>query len=136
MSQTKENHAIENAKAHLADIRELAKRLDAPENETDAPWNDRDAAEQTAQETALSVQVRSDWHQPGDAPDGDSGEYELLLTTGGPALRIIGSLEYGEPRSARMEWQDWGTPWTVYPVSGDEEDALLTFARCFYYGEG
>ncbi len=55
--------------------------------------------------------------------------------TGGPATRIIGELnEHGEPTRARLQVQDWGTPWTDY--RGGDQETLLTYARCFYFGEG
>jgi len=60
-------------------------------------------------------------------------EYELLLTTGGPALRIWGTLnEHCEPERAELQMQDWGTPWGRYPAP---EATLLEFARCFWFGE-
>ena len=38
--------------------------------------------------------------------------YELLLGTGGPATRIVGQInEYGEPVTAELQGQDWGTKW-------------------------
>ncbi len=82
-----------------------------------------------------SIQVRSDWHDPGEK--GEALEYELLLCTGGPAVRISGELgEHNEPSSARLEYQDWFTPWEKYITQGgDDDDALLTYARQFYFGE-
>lgn len=107
------------------------------------PDTNNDAARQTIQEDALSVQVRSGWYSPG-ARDADTkpAEYEILLCTGGPAVRIVGNLsEHGEPETARLEVQDWFTPWTamrpkVGPDNYDSEPILLAYAHCFYYGEG
>lgn len=93
---------------------------------------DRDEAEQRIQEDALSVEVRSNWHEVGG--DNTPGEFNILLTTGGPAVRIIGDLDESfEPTSARLEVQDWGKPWTTYWRAS--EDTLLSYARCFYFGE-
>lgn len=79
----------------------------------------------------LSVEVRSNWHAPGQAAE--DAEYCILLCTGGPAVRIVGELDsHGEPDSARIEHQDWGTPWTEYHT--DKADVLLDYARCFNYG--
>lgn len=95
----------------------------------------REDAERTIHEGPLSVEVRSDWHIPG-AEDSRAGEYNILLGTGGPASRIIGTLsEYGEPESAHFEYQDWFKPWTRARLSGEEEDVLLKYAQCFYFGE-
>jgi len=89
-------------------------------------------AMQTIQESVLSVTVRDGWHQPG-VPSEGAEEYEILLTTGGPALRIYGELDdYGQPRTAELQMQDWFTPWTHYP---SPQADLLRFASCFYFGE-
>ena len=99
-------------------------------------YHDADKAEQTIHEDALSVEVRSDWHTPGDEDDGAT-EYRLLLCTGGPAVQILGDLgTFSEPSSARLMCQDWFTPWSEVIVEhGESHDAMLTFARCFYFGE-
>ncbi len=82
-------------------------------------------------EDPLSVEVRSNWHEPGD--DDSPGEFTILLCTGGPAVRIMVELyESAEPHRAWLEYQDWGTPWTQY---FDVEGAtLLAYAQHFYYG--
>jgi hypothetical protein len=58
----------------------------------------------------------------------------ILISTGGPALRMIGRLEGFEPASARLQHQDWGTPWTDYIQPGSS-DALIWYASQFYWGE-
>lgn len=74
----------------------------------------------------LSIDVRSGWTPVGGQLE--AAEYSILLTTGGPAARIWGELDDdGTPTSARMEAQDWGTPWT--DVYTDYDDALLEFAQ-------
>lgn len=107
----------------------------------------REDAEQRIQEDPLSVEVRSGWYTPG-SEDREPEEYNILLATGGPAVRIIGDLgRYCEPSSATLEVQDWFTPWTEYRgvtdpndagalVDQPSQDVLLTYARCFYFGEG
>ena len=97
---------------------------------------DREDAEQRIHEDPLSVQVRSDWHDPGNKEGAKGGQFEILLCTGGPACRIIGELnDYCEPESARIEHQDWGTPWQNYPLNREEEKTVLTYCRCFWFGE-
>lgn len=96
----------------------------------------REDAETRIQEDALSVLVRSPWVEPGSHTWNQAeGEFEILLSTGGPASRIRGELgEHSEPSRAWLEVQDWGTPWTRYfDIS---QDTLLAYARCFYFGEG
>ena len=84
-------------------------------------------------EIPLSLLVRSDWHVPGG--ESTYSQFELLLSTGGPAIRILGELDsYGEPYRPALQYQDWGTPWQNHPESNI--DALLWFAGQFYYGEG
>jgi hypothetical protein len=93
---------------------------------------DRENAEQRIFEDALSVEVRSGWKPRGDTLTAE--EFCILISTGGPAVRIRGALdEHFEPRRAWLEVQDWGTPWTQYFDASQE--TLLTYARCFYYGE-
>lgn len=102
-------------------------------------------AERAIHEDALSVEVRSGWHQPGvDNPNErlQATEYRILLCTGGPAVQIVGDLnEHGEPETAVMQVQDWFLPWTDFhparPADDTQStgDTLLAYARCFYFGE-
>lgn len=113
-----------DAKKELEDLREAA-----------GECKDREEAETRIHEDALSVEVRGDWHTPGESTERAATEFQILLSTGGPASRIMGELdEHGEPHRAWLEVQDWGTPWTQY--FDIEQDTLLTYARCFYFGEG
>ena len=109
--------------AELSDLEEQA-----------GEFSDRDEVEQRIQESPLEVTIRSGWYTPGDEPEQE--EFRILLTFGGPALQIRGELnEYNEPSRAWLEYQDWGTPWTEYHGEGCSKDALLSFSRCFYFGE-
>jgi hypothetical protein len=97
---------------------------------------DEESARQTIQEDPLSVEVRSGWHTPGDEEGKKSAEFCILLCTGGPAVRIRGELDqHGEPDRAWMEHQDWGTPWTELICVGEDNEALIAYARHFYYAE-
>jgi hypothetical protein len=127
-------HAMSNARAWLADIHEMLATIEAAEEARKR--GAADDAREKAQESVLSVQVRSGWHAPGAEP-GEPEEYEILLTTGGPACRIIGRLgAYGQPDEwPEIQWQDWGTQWTRLTLDAGDLDALATFARLFYFGE-
>jgi hypothetical protein len=121
--------AKSQARAQLDSIKEMIVNLDSEDSK------EVEDAYQAIQEDALSVEVRSEWHEPG-AKD-ELGEYRILLCTGGPAVQIIGDLHdrLSEPETARLQYQDWFTPWTDYPLDSEEEEALLTYARCFWFGE-
>lgn len=107
------------------ELAELEETADGCESEEDA--------RQRIYEDALSVEVRSDWHTPGD--DSGSKEFQILLCTGGPAVRIRGELDqHCEPCRAWLEYQDWLTPWTERINREGDQEALLTYARCFYFG--
>lgn len=98
-------------------------------------FTDADTLRQRVDEMPLAVSVRSDWGSPCDRLE--PSEYRILLTTGGPALQVFGMLNsYGEPETARLQYQDWRTPWTDYQCeTNDLDDPVLTFARNFYFGE-
>jgi hypothetical protein len=96
--------------------------------------NNEEHAREAIQNDALSVEVRKDWYAPGHEDDKPS-EFQILLCTGGPAVRIMGELDdNGEPCRAWIEYQDWGTPW-MHAVSVIDNDTLLTYCQQFYFGE-
>lgn len=120
------NNLIESPEAtELVELREAA-----------GECKDADEASERIQEDALEVVVRGDWCPAGDQERlGAPVEFKILLATGGPAARIMGELDEScEPVRAWLEVQDWGTPWTQY--FDIEQDTLLAYARCFYFGEG
>ena len=92
--------------------------------------DNREDAERMIQEDALSVRVF------GERREGtwEVDKAELLLCTGGPAVRIMVELdEHAEPHRAWLEVQNWFKPWTQYQPA--DQDTLLAYARCFYFGE-
>lgn len=98
-------------------------------------WHDADRAKERIEEDALSIEVRSDWHTPGDGEATDT-EYCILITTGGPAARIVGELnQYHEPTSAAFEYQDWFKPWTEVSTDSADDAVMLKYAQQFYFGE-
>jgi hypothetical protein len=108
--------------SELEELEELRSKMQGYESKEDA---ERDIIEMP-----LSVEVRSGWYAPGSEPE-DPEEFCILLSTGGPALRIIGDLDRGEPIRARLQYQDWGTPWTEF--FDVDRDTLISFARFFYF---
>ncbi len=127
LKDTDEEDLDDEEKEELAELKKTA-TIDGEE------FENADDVRERIEERPLSIQVRSGWYSPGD-DSGSPEEFEILLSTGGPALRIMGDLdEYGQPTRAYMQWQDWGTPWTDYYESGTS-DALLTWVSVFYFGE-
>lgn len=126
--------ALECDYDRLEELRDADERTDE-ENEELAELQgaageceDREQAEQRIHEDPLSLLYRSGWVESKD--DMEPEEFELLLTTGGPAVRILGEIRDGEPRRAWLEVQDWGKPWTRYYEAGCDE-LLMAYCRCF-----
>ena len=97
----------------------------------------KDSVTEYVQQMPLSVQVRSGWHSPGETFE--TAAFEILLSTGGPACRILGELDRGSvawQAGCRpvIQHQDWFKPWTESTYNVDT-DALLWFCEQFYYGE-
>lgn len=156
MTNRTENHAEEQAAAQYSSIVDMLAAVECdydrlqelrdtdPEDLTDedreelaeleaaaGDCEDEEDARQRIQEDPLSVEVRSDWASPGE--ELTAGEFQILLCTGGPAVRIVGELDRGEPCRAWLEYQDWGTPWTQY--FGASSDTLCQYASHFFFGE-
>ena len=92
---------------------------------------DEDDARQRIYEDPLSVEYRSGWSP--DPRELESEEFCVLLCTGGPAVRIVGELgDRGSIHRARLEYQDWFTPWTNY----DDADSATLIAYCEALGVG
>lgn len=147
MEKEKRSQAENNAEGHAESILELYRASVALEEGAESvkiegyDYTDADTIRERAEEAALSVEVRSDWHTPGDSDSAKPTEFLILLSTGGPALRIVGNLgNYCQPDGDfTMQHQDWGTPWTDYEPeaakNSDWTDALDWFVNCFYFGE-
>ena len=145
----KYEHARANAQGWYDSIVEMVEALAQADANRDGIA--QDSARDAITESVLSVEVRSPWYNPSDHEGQSPAEYRILLTTGGPALQLTGALsEHGEPETAELQMQDWGVPWQAWEpllfnptMSLDERiaarngyrETLLTFARCFYFGE-
>lgn len=116
----------------LETLFEVGEEASKEERET---YHNEDEARQAIEEDPLSVEVRSDWHTAGE--NSESTEYKICLCTGGPAVQIIGDLDkHSQPETAKLQYQDWFTRWENFSHTTSEEDeALLTYARQFYFGE-
>jgi hypothetical protein len=81
-----------------------------------------DAIDQIRQ-MPLEITFRSEWESYSDWQDPSSikpSEVCVLLTTGGPAVRVVAKWDSEEFQaySARLEVQDWGTAWEAYYEQG------------------
>ena len=136
------NHALRNAEAHIAGwVDAYAGYNQLVSGESDEvsldgeTFTDAAAFADQVQGTALDIQIRGPWHSPG-VDDSAPAEFQILVTTGGPAFRIIGELDqYNNPRNVRAEHQDWGTPWTEVDLDNEQQEAVDWFASLFCYGE-
>ena len=159
-TETQPTHAETNASGHAQTIEALYELHcwdfstgEAPQALTgaaadilsDIGWDAETGTQDSLQEAViqyvqgmpLSVLVRSGWHFPGETFE--SAEFEILLSTGGPACRIIGELDRGSvawQSGCRpvMQHQDWFKPWIESSYDIDT-NALLWFCEQFYFGE-
>lgn len=126
--EEKEDRGKKEAIAQIESIVEMVAALNSDNDE------EREEAQETIQNDPLSVEVRSGWHSVGSTHPSD--EFCILLCWGGPACRIIGDLdEHAQPEKPRLEYQDWGTNWTEYQLTEEEETALQTYCEQFYFEE-
>ena len=128
-TDTDTDTAKRQARAQLDSIQGMVKALEDEEE-----WEELDPEEAIAGDP-LEVSIRAGWHSPGEEADMDF-EYKILLCTGGPAVRLIGDLGlWKEPDTAKIQYQDWFTGWETLPTDSEEDEAMLTYARQFYFGE-
>lgn len=112
--------SIAEAEAVMDSIREFYAAWETAEDEEDLL--------QQMREYPAGYAVRSGWSAIGEALD--PSEYCLTISGGGPSVRITGSFDLsGDASTARLEHQDWGTPWSELPLVADDEQTLLWFAQ-------
>ncbi len=117
-NEEEKNRAKAQAEAQFSGIKELLETLAKAQN------NGNEEEENTALEAILNDPLSVEIQR----------QYIILLCTGGPAVRIIGELdEYDQPATARLQFQDWFTPWTDLDQSESESDLLVEYARHFYF---
>jgi len=76
------------------------------------------------------VEVRSDW-RPIDSPMTPPVEYRLQISTGGAAVRIVGTLAAdGQPETSRLQVAEHHLSWWDCEIF--DQDLLLQFSRCFF----
>tara|TARA_Y100001951_G_C11228199_1_gene232997 strand:- start:326 stop:742 length:417 start_codon:yes stop_codon:yes gene_type:complete len=138
MQKTKEkNYALQNAIGHIKSIVEDYENfnyIDSLNVTCDEDYEKQEEIKENILNSALSVEFRSGWtSNPNEL---EIEEFKILLTWGGPALRVIGELnQYKEPENIKMQYQDWGTFWTDFEITEEQQKALNWFCSCFYFGE-
>ena len=135
MSTTKENHALNNAIGHIESMVEDFEKVTYLESLNVTTNEEEEKLEEIKESilnSALSVEFRSGWatFKENFEPE----EFKILLSWGGPALRVIGELSDYGPVDPKLQYQDWGTPWTDFEITEDQQDALNWFCNCFYFG--
>ena len=131
LTTTKTNHALQNAISTIETMVEDFKKDQQLQESND--YNQQDELRESVLNSPLSVEFRSGWYSsPNEEIEPE--EFKILLAWGGPALRIIGELDNYGPVNPKLQFQDWGTPWTDFEITEDQQDALNWFCNCFYFG--
>ena len=134
---TKQNHALQNAKGHIESIVKDFEKITFLESLNVTSSEEEEEIEQTRESilnSALSVEFRSGWST--NPEELEIKEFKILLTWGGPALRVIGDLDqYKQSENIKLQFQDWGTFWTDFEITESQQEALNWFVNCFYFGE-
>jgi|TARA_R100000081_G_C4663759_1_gene88972 hypothetical protein len=139
MSTTKTNHALNNAIGHLEEMvkdYEIGSYIEQQNVTTQEDEEKLEEIRESILNSALSVEFRSGWYSSlyDRVRIGEPAEFKILLTWGGPALRVIGEIEENYAVNPKLQFQDWGTPWTDLEITEDQQDALNWFCNCFYFG--
>ena len=137
--QKKENHALNNAIGHIETMVENFEEISHLNSLNPTTEEQENRIEEITQEvlnSALSLEFRNGWYSDLYHLKGvtEPIEFKILLSWGGPALRIIGEIEENYAVNPKLQFQDWGTPWTDYELTEEQETALNWFCNCFYFG--
>ena len=137
--QKKENHALNNANAHIKSMVENFEEISYLNSLNPTTQEQEERIEEITQEVlnaALSLEFRNGWYSDLYHLKGvtEPIEFKILLSWGGPALRIIGEIEENYAVNPKLQFQDWGTYWTDFEITEDQQKALNWFCNCFYFG--
>lgn len=92
------------------------------------PNNLKEDAERAIEEDPLEIQYCTGWYSISEGTPEKPKEFYVLITTGGPAVRIMGEFDqHGNITRAYMQVQDWFTPWVdVYHA---DQDTLIRYCE-------
>lgn len=84
-----------------------------------------------AMEAPLEITFRSGWVTLSKPME--PREIAILLSTGGPAVRILAEIDgrNGAIIWPRIQGQDWGTPWADAVLTSEQREALEAFVALF-----
>jgi hypothetical protein len=117
-----EPDCVLQARAHLEHIQELLQNLDNAETE-----EDRESSYMELCEYPLEIRTQKE-----ETDYRMETSYIILLCTGGPAVRVYGQKDFnGIALSARLQAQDWFTPWEDVHLTKNEHETIVDFAN-FY----
>lgn len=127
-------NALSAGRACVAHLCELHRLYD--EAVTDEDWKREDEIRDRILETPYSVEVRTGWCNAYEQITArDLEEIKFMLAGGGPAVRIIASIEQSHPwfeiGAVEVQVQDWFLPWRVLPVGNDTLKVLEWFVQQF-----
>jgi len=110
---------------------EMQAELEELEDDADGCTN-LDDAERALLESALDVGVRSGWTNPAEKLE--ASEFMILLSTGGPSVRIVGELDaHGIPDRAWIEYCNWGITWReLCAITSEERELILAYCQHFF----
>jgi len=137
---TKPNHALLNALGYLEQIVEdfeTGSYIESSNPTTQEQEEKLEEIRESILNSALSIEFRNGWYSDLYHLKGvtEPIEFKILLSWGGPSLRIIGEIEDNYAINPKIQFQDWGTPWTDLEIkSTNQQDALNWFVNCFYFG--
>jgi hypothetical protein len=111
------DHFVQQVSPLLAIVDDAASDADAYQ----------DAIEQLQEEPLSIERISTDWRA-------EEHEWEILLSTGGPAARIVVRTDrYGCVLRADYQFQDWFEPWTS--AENQDEQLIRRYAETVGYYE-
>ena len=139
MTTTTTNHALNNAISTMETMVENFKTGSYIEQSNVTTQDQEEQLEEIRESiinSALSVEFRNGWYSDLYHLKGvtEPIEFKILLSWGGPAIRVIGEFEENYAVNPKQLYQDWGTPWTDLEITEDQQNALNWFCNCFYFG--
>ena len=126
MTVKEKNYALQNAIGHIEsmvkDYEEFS-YLESLNPTTNEQEERLEEIRENVINSALSVEFRSGWYSElyDRVRIGEPAEFKILISWGGPALRVIGEIEENFAVNPKLQYQDWG----IYFVYIQKYDIIL-----------